>query len=876
MTKLMAIDGNSLINRAFYGVRQLSTQSGVPTNAVYGFLNMYLKLLEDEKPDGVCVCFDLPKKSFRHDMFDGYKAQRKPMPDELGQQIPLLKELLDLMGVPRLEKEGFEADDLLGTLARICREDGDSCVIVTGDKDSLQFLSEGAAVRLVSTRMGQTIAENYDEAHFKEVYQGLTPDKIVDLKALMGDASDNIPGVKGIGEKGAMELLCRFGSLKEVYRNLDDPGITASVKRKLEEGREMAELSYRLALGETLVPIGERAEALRLRKMNEPGLYEFLNRLEMRTAIKRLGLSPGQSEKTKGFTPGPVTELARWEELRGRIGNGPVCCAMPRELGAVAVTADGGTFVLTETGLGEQAFSSALGELFSGGYPLVLHDAKPVFTALASRGSNPRGLAFDTALAAYLLDPTAGGYTLAGCAAKTLGWEQDLPDVDGAGAFSPLGAAEEEIRGLGVRSALIAALYETYAAELQKTEMDRLFREVELPLVSVLARMERLGMGVDKARLLSFGETLQSGMEELEASIYMLAGEIFNIGSPKQLGAILFDRLRLKAYKKTKTGYSTSVDVLEKLRGQHEIIDRILSYRQLSKLKSTYVDGLSKVIAPDGRIHSTFNQTVTATGRLSSTEPNLQNIPIRRQLGGEIRRCFVPREGWVFLDADYSQIELRILAHIADDPAMQAAFVNGEDIHTVTASQVFGVPMAEVTSQQRSRAKAVNFGIVYGISAYSLSEDIHVPPKQAQSYIDAYLQHYAGVRSYMEEIKRKAKEQGYVTTLMGRRRYLPELKSGDFNVRSFGERVALNTPIQGTAADIIKLAMIRVDRRLREEGLEARLALQVHDELIVEAPPKEVEQAAALLRYEMEHAMQLKVALLADVSWGENWYDAKK
>ncbi len=877
--KLMAIDGNSLVNRAFYGVRPLTASDGTPTNALYGFLNMLLKLREDLQPDEICVCFDLRAKTFRHLAYEGYKAQRKPMPEELAAQMPLVKQALDLLGIARLEQEGFEADDLLGTLARRCREQGDACTIVTGDRDSLQYIDQGAQVALVITRMGSTSTEIFDEEAFRAAYQGLAPGRIVDLKAIMGDASDNIPGVKGIGEKGAMELLLRFGTLENIYANLEDPAIRPAVKKKLEESREMAFLSYKLAMGVTDAPLQKVPGQLAPVPMERDELYRFLSRVELRSLIKRLELTPPAEADADAVTVElpPVRELtdAQAEDLAEAPPKGAALCLMA-DLTALAVTAKGEILLVQEETVGAARWNKLLQALLCGDAAPVLHQAKPVMRALLERNMAPALPGFDTALAAYLLDPSKGGSSLEELCARFLGFEA-LPAVYAAeDARTLLGIAPEALEALAQHSGLLAQLHPILKSKLETQGMAALLQDMELPLSRVLAEMEQAGMAVDGARLEEFGRDLAVRLQEAETQVYTLAGQQFNIGSPKQLGVVLFEELGLRAGKKTKTGYSTDADTLEKLREAHPIVPAVLEWRKLSKLKSTYADGLARFIGPDGRIHSTLQQTVTATGRLSSTEPNLQNLPIRREDGSEIRRCFVTQPGWVLVDADYSQIELRILAHIAGDSAMQAAFRDGEDIHAVTASQVFRVPLAEVTSQMRSRAKAVNFGIVYGISAFSLADDIHVPQKEAQSYIDAYLAHYEGVRTYMERIKEEAREQGYVTTLFGRRRYLPELKSSNFNTRSFGERVALNTPIQGTAADVIKLAMVRVRDRLLAQGLQARLVMQIHDELLIEAPEHEVPAVCALLQQEMEGAASLSVKLEAAVSTGENWYDAKK
>lgn len=872
--KLVAIDGNSLINRAYYGVRLLTNSEGVCTNAVYGFFNMLLKLQADLTPDAVCVCFDLSGKTFRHEAFEEYKAGRRPMPEELAMQFPLIKEALDAMGIARREVAGYEADDLLGTLARISRERGDECVIVTGDRDSLQFIAEGATVALVTTKMGQTQTEMYDAALFAERYNGLTPDKIVDLKAIMGDQSDHIPGVPGIGEKGALTLVSRFGSLEGVYANLDDKSITDAMRRKLVDGRDSAFLSYSLAKGEVHAPIEDDAHTLLPAPRRDGTLYALFSRLELNTLIKRLELRPeSDAPQAASFAP-PAATLS--EPPANVFDGGMLGCTVNSAATACALCAPGGCYAFSEEMLGSAKFADVMRRAAQA--PLCVYDGKRALHALSRLGIEPFTPAGDISIEAYLCDPSATGAEFAKTAHDVLGVtiaDEALYESDDA--FSPLtGADDAALRALAHNAAVTRALHQTLLPRIAERGMEVLLRDIELPLVPVLVRMELYGMGIDRARLTEFGETLRRDIAHLEERIHTLAGEAFNIGSPKQLGVILFEKLGLKAAKKTKTGYSTDVEVLEKLRDEHPIVAAVLDWRAMTKLRGTYVEGLLKEIASDGRIHSTLRQTVAATGRLSSTEPNLQNIPVRTALGGEIRRCFVPRNGWVYIDADYSQIELRILAHIAHDERMLAAFASGEDIHAVTASQVFRVPLAEVTHELRRRAKAVNFGIVYGISAFSLSDDVGVSVKEAQHYIDAYLENYTGVRGYMERIRAQAKDDGYVATLYGRRRYLPELRSSSHNIRAFGERVALNTPIQGTAADVIKLAMLHVDARLRGEGLRARLIMQVHDELLVEAPAEERERVSALLVEEMEHAAALDVRLAADVSFGDNWYDAKR
>jgi len=874
---LMVIDGNSLVNRAFYGVRPLTAADGTPTNAVYGFLNMLFKLREDYAPDEICVCFDLKAKTFRHKAYEGYKAQRKPMPEELAAQMPLVKEALDGLGIRRMEVEGFEADDLLGTLSHLCSQQGGNTTIVTGDRDSLQYITGTSRVALVTTRMGQTSTELYDEVKFAEKYCGLTPEKIVDLKAIMGDSSDNIPGVKGIGEKGALDLICRFGSLQGVYDNLEEGEMTPSTRKKLTESRDMAFLSFDLAKGVVDAPVTAKPGELAPTGGDPAALYTLLSRLELRTLIKRLGLTPPADApaQTADFAVKPARILrntAELSEILPKLPGNALLISADRTLCA-AVLADGTPVVLAADEVGEEAAARFLEAALA--KPAVMHGAKALLTQLYKEGKSPADPAFDTKLGAYLLDVNRGGYDLVSAARQTLGFEAMPPIYDGEDARNLLGVSEEALEALSQHVQLIAAMKTEQEKALEKEGMGKLYREMELPLLPVLARMQAAGICADKGRLLDFGLQLEGQIRQLESRVHELAGRQFNIGSPKQLGTVLFEELGLKAGKKTRTGWSTDAETLEKLKHDHDIIPAVLDWRKVTKLKSTYVEGLTKTVEADGRIRSTFHQTVTATGRLSSADPNLQNLPVRREDGSEIRRCFTAAPGWVLVDADYSQIELRVLAHVADDKAMQEAFASGEDFHAVTASQVFHVPLAEVTPKLRSAAKAVNFGIVYGISAWSLADDIKVSVGEAQEYIDAYLARYTGVKAYMDRVKAEAEKNGFVTTLYGRKRAIPELKASNFNLRSFGQRAAMNTPIQGAAADIIKLAMVRVDHRLAKEGLQARLILQVHDELIIEAPEAERERVTLLLKEEMEAAADLKVRLLADVNWGHNWYDAK-
>lgn len=876
--KIMAIDGNSILNRAFYGVRQLSNHEGLPTNAVYGFLATLFKLQDDEKPDRTVVCFDVKEKTFRHLKFDSYKATRKGMPDELAAQLPLIKDVLDAMGIVRCELPGYEADDLLGTISRRADENGDQCVVVTGDRDSLQLVGGGTTVRLVTTKMGQTTYDSYDTEAFREKY-GFDPIYLIDLKALMGDSSDNIPGVPGIGEKTAMQLLHDFGSLEGVYEHLDDPRIKKGARTKLEAGEQSAKDSYWLATIDRNAPLELDVANLPAAKPDERALYDLLTRLEFKNFIKKLNLSGEQAApRLPEVQVQRVTQAAEAFMLLDALTASDRVFAVVGETLRALCLLDGDTAsVLFADDFAENEWDDLLRRLFDGSVELVLHDAKPVVAALLARGIQPDGVRFDTCLAAYVLDPTQSGYDLPRVALAYCNTELPSLDLDDPASVLPLGGQDATAAACAQHAAAIRAIYAEAAERIEQLGMRKLYYEIELPLVRVLAEMEVLGCAVEPDALRAFGDKLDARIRELVAQIYRDADGEFNINSPKQLGEVLFDKLHLPAPKKTKTGYSTSADVLERLAEDHPIVGRILEYRQLSKLKSTYVEGLLKVISPkDGRIHTHFQQTVTATGRLSSTDPNLQNIPVRTELGRELRRMFVaPDDDHVLIDADYSQIELRVLAHISQDEHMIEAFRAGQDIHAATAAKVYHVPLEEVTPQMRSSCKAVNFGIVYGISDFSLAQDIGVTRKEAGEFIRTYLETYAGVAKYMEDIKASAKEKGYVTTLFGRRRALPELQSRNFNIRSFGERVAMNTPIQGTAADIIKIAMVRVRDRLLREGLESRLILQVHDELILEAPKSEQETAMQLLREEMEAAFQMDAPLVAEAKAGHSWYDTK-
>ncbi len=876
--KLMVIDGNSIINRAFYGVRPLTTREGLHTNAVYGFVTTLQKLLDEEAPEALCVTFDRREPTFRHLSYEGYKAQRKGMPEELAQQLPVLKEVLDAMDIPRYELAGYEADDLIGTISRKCEAAGWACVVVTGDKDSLQLITDKTKVKLVSTRMGQTTTKDMTEAAFREAY-GFDPIHIIDLKALMGDASDNIPGVSGVGEKTAMALIQRYQTVDAIYEAMPEVEARPAVIKRLAEGEDSARMSYRLATIVTDAPLAFDPEA-NLRREPKGALRDVLLKLEFTKLMDKLlpaAPAPAETEVFEGTCESEI--VADWDRVQALLAifrrrDHVACLVLPDLRGVCVEWGDGNegrAAVFLPTRL--ENYNGFLRAFFAPGIKKVSYEVKDLTRSLLAEGLPAEDIVFDVALAGYLLDATAGRYDLERLA---MSWFHAAVPKAGAylapEAFTALGESAEALGALMSHTALIDALYGGMGPKLEERQVEALYFDVEHPLCRVLAEMELAGFQVDAGMLRSFGETLTAAIETLEQRIYSYAGQ-FNINSPKQLGEVLFERLGLPSYKKTKTGYSTSAEVLEKLRGAHPIVGEVLEYRQYAKLKSTYVDGLLKVISPDGRVRTSFQMTVTATGRLSSTEPNLQNIPTRTELGSELRRMFVAGPGQVLVDADYSQIELRLLAHISGDQAMVDAFRSGEDFHTVTAAHVFSVPVEEVTPAMRRAAKAVNFGIVYGISPFSLSQDLGVTVAEAKAYMDAYFHRFPGVKAYMDQVVLRARADGYVETPMHRRRALPEIKSSNHNMRSFGERVALNMPIQGAAADIIKLAMVRVHRQLKEAALEARLIMQVHDELIVECPETEADQVKTILVREMEGAYPLSVPLIAEAHSGKSWLE---
>ena len=846
--KLLAVDGNSIMNRAFYGIRPLTTKDGQFTHAIYGFLTMLLKIKADTNPDAVAIAFDLHAPTFRHKAYSGYKATRKGMPEELRCQVEPLKELLKLLGYKLVSLEGYEADDILGTFAKNSSLKNYECVIATGDRDSFQLISDSVSVRFASTKQGTASAEIYDKKRIVEEY-GVEPRQLIDIKAIQGDTSDNIPGVAGIGPKGAADLIGRFSNLDNIYENIDTIDIKEGVRNKLKSDKENAYLSR--MLGEIFcdVPIDTDIENYKVEMTDKDAAARYMASLELFKLIEKVGLQDADTTAVVVEDKVKVKSVETFEKASENL-------AFNAEFEGddfrrfVAVSED--KIFVSDS---ENDFIKLLSDKK---IPKVFYDSKPVFSYADKKGIEAENIAFDISLAAYLLSPSSTDYSIERLCTE---YSISLPEVKGENV------TKEE-----------AALWEIYLKikkQIEEKEQSELLCDIEIPLANVLAKMENLGFAVDAKGIEDYGVVINEKLLLMEQEIYKEAGYEFNINSPKQLGEALFVKMGIPTGKKTKSGYSTSADVLESLKDSYPVVSMVLEYRTYAKLKSTYCDGLLKVIADDGRIHSSFNQKETRTGRISSTEPNLQNIPVRTELGRELRKFFKAKEGCVLVDADYSQIELRVLADIANDKEMIKAFTDNVDIHTVTASQVFALPVDMVSQVHRSRAKAVNFGIVYGIGAYSLAKDIGVTNKEAKAYIDNYLKHYSGIDSYMKNVIEKAKNEGFVETLFGRRRYLPELTASNHMTRAFGERVARNMPIQGTAADIIKIAMIKVDKRLKKEGLSARLILQVHDELIVECPQFEAMQVAMVLQEEMESAVKLSVPLVAEAAVGETWYDAK-
>ena len=873
--KIVLIDGHSILNRAFFGVPLLTNSEGLHTNAVYGFLNIMFKILDEEKPDYLTVAFDRSEPTFRHQMFDAYKGTRKPMVQELREQVPVMKEVLQAMGIKIVEMPGYEADDLLGTIAGMAEVQGMDVSIISGDRDLLQLATEKVKIRIPKTKRTGTEIEDYYAADVVERYQ-VTPKEFIDVKALMGDSSDNIPGVPGIGEKTATNLIVAYKSIENAYAHLEE--ITPKrAKTNLEEHYDMAQMSKTLATIEVHVPIEFDMEAAKLTDLYTPEAYKYMKRLEFKNMLPRFSDDMSQNDLEKYFHV--YHELDEIQNFFDGFAAKEAAVSFFEEAGtvyglAVAENSQNVAYLTCGGFVTEGYLEEQVQKLCDGLDTLITPDLKGLLKHVRVPETKN---CIDTTIAAYLLNPLKNEYTYDDLARDILGLM--VPSkLDLLGKLKIKKAAEEKPEALE-----LMVCYEAYTCiaaknqlleQLEDHGMKKLYDEIEMPLVYVLADMEKEGVRAEKAELEAYGAQLTGRIAELETSIYEKAGETFNINSPKQLGVILFEKLQMPNGKKTKTGYSTAADVLERLAPDYPIVSEILEYRQLTKLKSTYADGLALCIASDGRIHSTFNQTITATGRISSTEPNLQNIPIRMELGRLIRKVFVPKEGYVFIDADYSQIELRVLAHMSGDQNLIAAYQHAEDIHRITASQVFHTPLEEVTDLQRRNAKAVNFGIVYGISSFGLSQDLSITRKEAEGYIASYFETYPGIKTFLDRLVSDAKEKGYAETMFGRRRPVPELASSNFMQRSFGERIAMNSPIQGTAADIIKIAMIRVKQRLDREQLKSKLILQVHDELLIEAAADEEEYVKTLLAEEMRHAADLAVTLEVDVKSGRNWFEA--
>ena len=877
MEKMLVVDGNSIVNRAFYGVRMLTNSKGMFTNALYGFLNILQKYLESEAPDYVCVAFDVKHPTFRHEKYPEYKAGRHGMPEELRMQMPVLKELLAAMNIKIAELPGFEADDILGTVSEMCNNCGIVCDVVTGDRDALQLATDTTKIFLTSTKGGNTVTDVIDRNEIINRF-GVTPDRIIDAKGLMGDSSDNIPGVAGVGEKTAYALLREHGSLEGVYENIEN--IKGKMREKLENGKESAFMSREIATICKTAPVEFTLEDCRRKEPDIDAFRRMLIELEFTAMLKKLDVGsdePAEAKKLESICFSSAKDAA--ESIKVLLQAKELAFYLFKvgaETVGVAVTQGEKSFYFDMTGgLLSEISVDDLKPVFESDIPKVFHNCKDEIVYLSKLGIEINNIAFDTALAAYILEPARSRYDIDILLNMQLPEEFAPKGKKAKTLFDMAGSDISEIAS-GILGGMLA-LKDNQLREIEARGQKELLEEIELPLARTLAEMEIEGFKVDKDKLAEFAGLLDIRIGELTGTIYEKAGCEFNINSTKQLGEVLFEKLSLPVIKKTKTGYSTDSDVLDKLEAENSIITDIKEYRMLSKLKSTYCDGLLQVIdSRDGKIHSKFMQTVTVTGRISSTEPNLQNIPVRHELGREIRKMFVVSEpDKVLVDADYSQIELRVLAHIANDENMINAFKSNEDIHRITASQVFGVKPEEVTPAMRSNAKAVNFGIVYGISDYALSVDLGITRKEAKAYIEGYLEKYSGVKAYMSDIVEKATTDGYVTTLLGRRRYIPELKSTKFLEKSFGQRVALNTPIQGTAADIIKIAMVKVSKRLKKEGLKSRLILQVHDELIIEAEPSEKERIELILKEEMESAITLRLPLVANIETGKSWYECK-
>ena len=871
MKKLVAIDGNSIMNRAFYGImnsKLLMTTDGIYTNAIYGFLTILLKMINDEKPDYLCVAFDLKAPTFRHKKYEDYKGTRKGMPDELRVQMPIIKDVLRAMNITICELEGYEADDIIGTLSKKAEEEGMKTLLLTGDKDYLQLATENVTVRIPTTKMGNTESTDYTPEVIKEKY-GIDPIQFIQIKGLMGDSSDNIPGVPGVGEKTAFSLITKYHDLDNIYNSLDEgkelDGIKGKLKEKLIENRELAFLSRDLGTIFKEVPLDFDIDDLKIKEYNSSELYNLFVRLQFKNFIEKLGLKADESGGSKQNCDIPELNIKDFSEINL---DGVNEISYYFKNGKLAVCVNDTEYYTPNPS------DEDLKKIFESDILKIGHGEKADYLALKSKGFNPKNMMFDLTIASYILNPAKDNYRLDEMILEVLGIVLESKKENVQLGLFDIPENEDKKEEYSRYALYILKCKEKYETELKEKNQFHLFEDIEMPLMRVLAEMEFSGVLVDREIIDEFSKKLSSSVDNLTHEIWNMVGTEFNINSPKQLGEILFEKLQLPVIKKTKSGYSTDADVLEKLRLEHPIIDKILEYRTLNKLKATYIDGIIPLIKEDGRVHAKFNQTVTATGRISCTEPNLQNIPIRTEIGKELRKMFVAKEGFTFLDADYSQIELRVLAHISGDENMIHAFNSGEDIHAMTASQVFDVPLEDVTKQMRSEAKAVNFGIVYGISDFGLATNIGTSRKKAKEYIEKYFAKYPGIKAYMDRTVKECKEKGYVETLWGRRRYVPEIKSNNFNVRQFGERVAMNAPIQGTAADIIKIAMINIEKELEDKKLESKLLLQVHDELVIETKLEEIETVRELLVRNMENVIKMDVPLKVEAGEGKTWFDA--
>ena len=881
MNKLLLIDGNSIINRAFYGImgsKMLMTEDGTYTNAVYGFLSILFKELDDIKPEYLVVAFDLKAPTHRHKMYDKYKANRHGMPEELAMQMPILKETLKAMNICIIEKEGYEADDILGTLAKWGQKEELEVTVLTGDRDSFQLIDKNIKVRIPRTKMGKTETEDYTVEKIEEEY-GLEPLDLIEVKGLMGDASDNIPGVPGVGEKTALNLIKQYKSIDEVYNHIDEQ--KGKLKEKLSENKDLAYLSRTLGTIDINAPIEKDLGAFQVEEWNKPEVLEIFKKLKFNRFIDRFALqenvgatSFSDSQINTEIEHEKIVDKTKLAELKQEIQENKVIYYYLTEEKFIIYSPKTNKCFSIEN---IQDFK----DIFEDKNILKCsYKQKEEFIILWNKGIEAKNLMFDIAIAGYILNSNINKYTIEYLANEYINFDiaeylsnTEKTEAEQITLFDNVEQPKED--KTYIYAYTIYKLYNVLTQKMEEAGSIDLFNKIEMPLTEVLASMQYEGIYIDKQELLDFGKELQEKIDILTQEIYELTGEEFNINSTKQLGEILFEKLKLTAKKKTKTGYSTDVDVLEKIKYEHPVIEKILEYRQLQKLNSTYVEGLIPYIDETGRIHSKFHQTVTTTGRISSTDPNLQNIPTRMELGRKLRKVFKPEKGYIFVDADYSQIELRVLAHISEDKYMIEAFCNNEDIHSQAASKVFNIPLEEVTKEERTKAKAVNFGIVYGISEFGLGEQLGVPRKKAKEYIEQYLDKYSGIKEFMTNIVEETKEKGYVETLYHRRRYVPELKSNNYMVRQFGGRVAMNTPIQGTAADIMKIAMINVYNKLKENNLKSKLIVQVHDEILVETLESEKEQVKQIVKEEMENVIKLKVPLLAEVEEGYNWYEAK-